>query len=135
MARFSAASKQDLNASVDSATELVAESTRYDSSFMPINGFVSLVQVVSAVTLLAVLIVYTVRSVRANGRLARRWFLWIGFWLSVAGTGVLEYLIQRHGDWYLFCYPMMTLCCLVTVLMIYGMYATVCGKRRRKTAE
>ena len=118
-----------------SATELVADSTRYDSSFMPINGFVSLVQVVSALALLAVLIVYTVRSVRANGRLARRWFLWIGFWLSVAGTGVVEYLIQRHGDWYLFCYPMMTLCCLVTVLMIYGMYATVCGKRRRKAAS
>ena len=115
-----------------SAVELVADSTRYDSSFMPINGFVSMVQVVSAVTLLGVLIVYTVRSVRANGRQLLHWLLWGGFWLAVAGAGVLEYLIQRHGNWYLFCYPAMSLCSLAVVLVIYRMYKNVCGERRRK---
>lgn len=115
-----------------SAMELVADSTRYDSSFMPINGFVSMVQVVSAVTLLGVLIVYTVRSVRANGHQLLHWLLWGGFWLSIAGTGVLEYLIQRHGNWYLTCYPAMSLCCLATVLVIYRMYKNVCADKRRK---
>lgn len=114
------------------AVELVADSTRYDSSFMPINGFVSLVQVVGAATLLGVLIVYTVRSVRANGHQALHWLLWGGFWLSLAGAGVMEYLIQRHGNWYLFCYPVMSLCCLAAVLMIYRMYKNVCGERRRR---
>lgn len=118
-----------------SAVELVADSTRYDSSFMPINGFVSMVQVVSAVTLLGVLIVYTVRSVRANGHQLLHWLLWGGFWLSIAGTGVLEYLIQRHGNWYLFCYPMMSLCCCATALVIYRMYKNVCGERRKKKAS
>lgn len=118
-----------------SATELVADSTRYDSSFMPINGFVSLVQVVSGLTLLGVLIVYTVRSVRANGRTPRLWLLWGGFWLSVAGTGVLEYLIQRHGNWYLFCYPAMSLCCLATAWVIYRMYLSVCGEKRRRVRQ
>lgn len=117
------------------AVELVADSTRYDSSFMPINGFVSLVQVVGAVVLLAVLIVYTVRSVRANGHQLLHWLLWGGFWLSIAAAGVFEYLIQRHGNWYLFCYPMMSLCCLAAVLVIYRMYKNVCGERRRKKAR
>ena len=113
-----------------SAVEIVTDSTRYDSSFMPINGFVSMVQVVSGIALLAVLIVYTVRSLRANGRMGLHWLLWGGFWLSIAGAGVLEYLVQRN--WYLFCYPMMSLCCFFAVLVIYRMYKSVCGRRKKK---
>ncbi len=118
-----------------STVEVVADSTRYDSSFMPINGFVSLVQVVCGLTLLAVLIVYTVRSVRANGRSARHGLLWLAFWLSVGGVGALEYLVQRHGNWYLFCYPAMSLCSLGVALSIWAMYKGVCAPRRRRREE
>ena len=58
-----------------SASELVLDSTRYDASFARFNGFVSLVQILSAVTLLAILILYSVRSVRANGRRGVHWLL------------------------------------------------------------
>ena len=82
-----------------SATELVVDSTRYDSSFLPINGFVSFVQIVAAVSIFPVLIHYSIHSVRANGF---RWYhiaLW-AFWLATLGAaGYTEYLVQRHGDW------------------------------------
>ena len=54
-----------------SASELVLDSTRYDSSFLPINGFISLVQIVAAACILGVLIYYSVHSLRANGF---RWY-------------------------------------------------------------
>ena len=82
--------------------------------------------------LLGVLIVYTRRSLRANGKQLLHWLLWIGFWLLVGGTGVLEYLIQRHGNWYLFCYPMMSLCLCGIALVIYRMYLNVCGERTHR---
>ena len=56
-----------------SAVELVCDSTRYDSSFMHFNGFVSISQMACAVCILAALIVWSVRSVRANGRGAFHW--------------------------------------------------------------
>lgn len=115
-----------------SAAELVLDSTRYDASFLRLNGFVSMVQIVSAVTLLAVLIVYSRRSIKANGRHGWHWLLWVGFFLTIACTGVMEYLVQRHGNWYLLCYPVMSVSCLASALVVYGMYRTVCIKKPKK---
>ncbi len=117
------------------ASELVLDSTRYDASFARFNGFVSIVQILSAVTLLVVLIIYSVRSIRANGLRGYHWLLWIGFWLAVGGTGVLEYLVQRYGNSYLACYSGMSVTCLLIAFVDYRMYLTVCGNKPRRSRE
>lgn len=110
-----------------SATEMVLDSTRYDSSFLPFNGFISFVQIVAAASMLGILIYYSVHSVRAHGGVrAVHWVLWIGWFLSLAAGGFLEYLVQRHGDWYLPCYLAMALCCVLMMAFVYRMYLTCC---------
>ena len=114
-----------------SAVELLCDSTRYDSSFMHFNGFVSISQMACAVCILAVLVVWSVRSVRANGRGAFHWAVWVGWFFALAGTGVCEYLVQRHGDWYLSCYLAMAVTCYFMARLPYAMYRSVCAKKKR----
>lgn len=112
-----------------SATELVLDSTRYDSSFFRSNGFVSVVQILGAVAMAAVLVFYTVLSIRANGPKAKHWLLWLLFLGSFGVAGASEYLVQRHGDWYMGCYSAMSAGCLLMSLAVYIMYRTVCAPR------
>ena len=114
-----------------SAVELLCDSTRYDSSFMHFNGFVSISQMACAVCILAALLIWSVRSIRANGRGAFHWAIWAGWFLALAVTGVSEYLVQRHGDWYLSCYFAMALGCFFVALLPYRMYLSVCAKKKR----
>lgn len=118
-----------------SAAEVVLDSTRYDSSFLRSNGFVSLVQILSALCLLGVLVYYSIHSVRANG--LRFWHVlcWVLFLAAVGGAGYLEYLVQRHGDWYLRCYGAMSGCCLGICLIVYGLYLSTCKRRKRRREE
>ncbi len=111
-----------------SAVELVLGSTRYDSSFLRSNGFVSMVQIVSAVAVFAVLLYYSRRSIRALGFRPVHALLWLLWLLALGATGYLEYLVQRHGDWYLLCYGLMSLSCLLMALAPYGMYRTLLKK-------
>ena len=111
-----------------SASELVLDSTRYDSSFLPINGFVSIVQIIAAVCMLVLLIYYSILSIRANGRRWWHWFLWF-LWIAALGCGgYMEYLVQRHGNWYLGCYTAMGLCCLVLAFTVHRLYLSCCLK-------
>ena len=114
-----------------SAVELLCDSTRYDSSFLPLNGFVSLTQLVTAACILAALVVWSVRSIRANGRSAFHWAVWVGWFLSLAAVGLSEYFVQRHGDWYLGCYAVMALGCYGLARLSYEMYLSVCAKKKR----
>ena len=109
-----------------SASELVLDSTRYDSSFLPINGFISLVQIVAAVCICALLVYYSIHSIRANGF---RWYhpvLWLLWLLTLGVVGYTEYLVQRHGDWYLSCYLAMGLACVLMAGAVYRMYLSCC---------
>ena len=95
-------------------------------NFLPINGFISLVQIVAAACILGVLIYYSVHSLRANGF---RWYhpvLWLLWLAALAGVGYTEYLVQRHGDWYLSCYGAMGLACILLAAVVYRMYLTCC---------
>ena len=49
--------------------------------------------------------------------------------LGLAATGCLEYLIQRHGNWYLLCYSLMSLSAALMALSGYWMYRTLRGHR------
>lgn len=108
-----------------SAVELLMDSTRYDSSFMRFNGFISVGQMAAALSLLAVMAVYSVRSVRANALRARHWLLWLLFLLALAATGISEYLVQRHGSWYLGCYAVMSVSCFLLAFAAHRMYLSV----------
>ena len=111
-----------------SASELVLDSTRYDSSFLPINGFVSIVQIIAAVCMLLLLIHFSRLSVRANGLRFLHWLGWF-LWAALLGCGgFTEYLVQRHGDWYLSCYGAMAFCCLGLSLIVHRMYLSACAE-------
>ena len=109
------------------AVEIVLDSTRYDSSYLPFNGFISLTQILCAVIILVIFIVYSVRSVKANGRHGYHWVMWVGFFLTVAGTGVFEYLVQRFGNMYLICYSAMSVILFLMAFIVNRMYRTVCA--------
>lgn len=111
-----------------SAIELLLDSTRNDSSFMKFNGFVSIVQMICAICIGALLIYYSRRSVKANGLGARHWVIWAVWFIGLAGTGVSEYLVQRHGNWYLGCYAAMTVCCALMAVAVYRMYLSCCDE-------
>ena len=117
-----------------SALIVVSDSTRYDSSYLPINGFVSFVQVLGAFCLVGGMTYYMIRSVKANGVNWKQIVLLVIFLGCVGGTGYLEYLVQRHGDWYLMCYSLMSLTCFMMALTIYLMYRTVCLPKKQVKA-
>ena len=90
------------------ASQVMLDSTRYDSLFFRSNGFVSIVQVFSALALGLAMVVFSVRMVKAKGfrfRFVPLWLLWAVF---VGGAGFMEYYVQRHGDRALFAYSVMT---------------------------
>lgn len=113
---------------VYSAMEIILDSTRYDSCVLRSNGFVSVVQIVSALIIVVVLAVYCRRSVKANGR---RWYhfaLWGGYVLSLAAVGGSEYFVQRHRDWFIGCYSVMTLGLILMATVVGLMYKTLLVK-------
>ncbi|MBQ9685005.1 MAG: prolipoprotein diacylglyceryl transferase [Oscillospiraceae bacterium] len=115
------------------ACELLMDSTRYDSSFMHFNGFVSMVQIIAAVSILALLVYYSVHSVRAAGGrpTGRHWRFWGGWFLALVIVGMSEYLVQRFGDWYLPCYSAMAVGCLLMVFVVYRVYQSCCAEDDR----
>jgi len=114
------------------ATEIVLDSTRYDAIFLRSNGFVSLVQIVGAVSLLAVLVVYSVRSVRVNHLRGWHFVLWGIFLALLGGVGYMEYYVQRHGDEYALCYSVMSVCALGLTALIFTVYRTTARGRRTR---
>ncbi len=109
-----------------SALEIVMDSTRYDSSFARLNGFVSVVQIFCGLMMLAVLIWYSVRAVKADGLKAYQWLIWCGWLVLLVGAGISEYLVQRHGNWYLSCYYLMSSCLGIMSWLTYRMYRHQC---------
>lgn len=120
-----------------SAIELFLDSTRNDSSFIHFRfltflnkfaSFISLVQIVAAVSILCVLLYYSKRSVRVNGLRVWHWLLWAGYLATLVAVGVSEYMVQRYADRYMSCYAVMSLGCLLMALEVYTMYRTTCRR-------
>ena len=105
--------------------ELIMDSTRYDSSFMHFNGFVSIVQMACALSILGILIYYSIKSVKANGRSGFHWGVWVEYFLTLASVGVSEYMVQRHGNKYMICYTIMAIACYYMADSIYRMYLSL----------
>ena len=99
------------------ASQVILDSTRYDSLFMRSNGFISIVQILGAAALILTLIYFSVRMVKARG--FKWWYilLWLLYAGCTGGAGFMEYWVQRHGDQALFSYSVMGSCLVVLVLL------------------
>jgi len=99
------------------ASQVLLDSTRYDSLFFRSNGFVSIVQVFSALALGLAIAVFSHRMVKARGF---KWWnipLWILVAACIGGAGFMEYYVQRHGDQAAFAYSVMTACLTGIILL------------------
>ena len=117
---------------LDSAVEIVLDSTRYDSSFLPANGFISLVMILGAASLVLVMGYYTVHSVKVNGFMVKHVVLWVLFLAAAGGAGFMEYLVQRYGNMYLPVYSGMAALLLLMSILLVIMYRTVCLTKAEK---
>ena len=97
------------------AAEIWLDSMRYDSCYLRSNGFVSLVQIIGALSCLAALIVFSLRSIRRDGMRAGLIVCWALWLLSLGLAGFMEYYVQRHADKFLLCYALMAAGLAVTV--------------------
>ena len=110
------------------AVEFIIDSSRYDSSFLRSNGFVSLMQILCAVFFVGILVYYSIVSVKTNSLRPYHWVLWILFLAAAGCTGYFEYLIQRHGDWYKLCYSVMSITCLTMAAIPTALYKSCITK-------
>ena len=93
-----------------SATQIILDSTRYDSLYLRSNGFVSMVQVLSAVALVGVVVLLCIRTAKILS--IRKWMVpvWIALAGLFGGVGYMEYYVQRHGREAAFSYTIMGIC-------------------------
>lgn len=117
------------------ALAVVLDSTRYDSLYLRSNGFVSAVQTLSAVTVVAVAVCYSVRLVRLGGM--KKWYalVWGLIVTMLGGAGFMEYYVQRHGREALFSYIVMSVCLadFVMLTLLLRRWALDAGKAPTKT--
>lgn len=94
-------------------SQIVLDSTRYDSLVLRSNGFIGIVQLLSAVGVVAVSALFAARMVRQWGM--KGWYLpmWGGMLALLVGAGFMEYFVQRHGNRALFSYGIMSGCLIV----------------------
>ena len=99
------------------ASQVVLDSTRYDSLFFRSNGFVSVVQVLGALGLVQAVIAFSKRMVKARGVRAWQILLWLLICIAIGGAGFMEYYVQRRGNEALFAYSVMSACLLIVICL------------------
>lgn len=120
------------------ASQIVCDSTRYDSLFLRSNGFISVVQILGLVALLVPIVVFSVRTVRSMGF---KWFqpvIWLVMLAMMGLAGYMEYYVQRHGNEAVFAYSLMSAGLVVVVLMtllIRGLGLRAARKKEAPAAD
>ena len=99
------------------ASQVVLDSTRYDSLFFRSNGFVSVVQVLGALGLGAAIFAFSKRMVKNWGLKFWQFLLWIPIAAGIGGGGFMEYYVQRRGNEAVFAYSVMSGCLLGVILL------------------
>ena len=112
-------------------TQVVLDSTRYDSLFFRSNGFVSVVQVLGALGLALTVVVFARRMVKARGFRAWNISLWLLIALALTGAGYMEYYVQRRGNEALFAYSVMSACLLAASVLTLFMRALAVRVEKR----
>ena len=113
------------------ASQIVLDSPRYDNLYFRSNGFVSIVQIFSLLTVLTVAVIFTVRLAKTRGA---RWTAMALVLLPLLGcAGYMEYHVQRHGDQAVLAYSVMGICMVLTVVRILELRAFAgAGARTRR---
>ena len=115
------------------ASQVVLDSTRYDSLFFRSNGFVSVVQVLGALGLGLAIFLFSRRMVEARGFRFWQILLWILIAAGIGGAGFMEYYVQRRGNEAVFAYSVMSGCLvLVICLTLLIRFLAVRAERRRQ---
>ncbi len=98
-------------------SQVVLDSTRYDSLFFRSNGFVSVVQVLGALGLALAIIVFSRRMVKNAGFKLWQIPLWLLIAAGIGGGGFMEYYVQRRGNEAPFAYSVMMACLLLVIAL------------------
>ena len=77
------------------ASQVILDSTRYDSLYFRSNGFVSVVQVLGACAMVLAAVVFSLRLVRQKGWNWWYLLLWAGLAAMLGLGGFMEYFVQR----------------------------------------
>ena len=115
------------------ASQVVLDSTRYDSLFFRSNGFVSVVQVLGALGLGAAIFAFSKRMVKNWGLKFWQFLLWIPIAAGIGGGGFMEYYVQRRGNEAVFAYSVMS-GCLVGVILLTLLIRYLAEKKEQKLA-
>ena len=99
------------------ASQVVLDSTRYDSLFFRSNGFVSVVQVLGALGLGLAIFVFSRRAVKNRGLKFWQFLLWIPIAAGIGCAGYMEYYVQRRGNEAAFAYSVMSGCLILVILL------------------
>nr|MBQ8244245.1 prolipoprotein diacylglyceryl transferase [Oscillospiraceae bacterium] len=113
------------------ASQVVLDSTRYDSLFFRSNGFVSIVQVFAALALGFAIVMFSIRMVKARGFRFWQVLLWIVIAGFIGGAGFMEYYVQRRGNEAVFAYSVMS-GCLAAVIALTLLVRHLAVTRERK---
>lgn len=99
------------------ASQILLDSTRYDSLFMRSNGFISIVQILGLIGVVLALVLFSIRMILKRG--FQFWFiaLWVAALAGMGLAGYMEYYVQRHGDQALFAYSLMSVGLLITLIV------------------
>ena len=115
-------------------TQILLDSTRYDSIYFRSNGFVSVVQVLSAIALGFVIVWFSIRMVRSKGFKLWHAGLWLAIALRIGGAGYMEYYVQRHGNLAGIAYTIMGIClvsiiCLTLVIRAIAVHGELAAEK------
>ena len=115
------------------ASQVVLDSTRYDSLFFRSNGFVSVVQVLGALGLGLAIWVFSHRMVKLRGFQFWQLLLWLPTAACVGCAGFMEYYVQRRGNEAVFAYSVMSGCLAgIVILTLLIRYLAVTAERRKQ---
>jgi prolipoprotein diacylglyceryltransferase len=104
------------------AVFVICDSMRYDASYLRSNGFVSIIQIVSALFFIFDAVYFSIRAMKGTGFRGIYVFLWL---LCAAGIGITvlaEYRSQRFGSMFVENYALMAASLFIIFLCIYGLY-------------
>ena len=116
------------------ASQIVCDSTRYDSLFLRSNGFVSVVQILGLGAVLIPVFVFSYRMVRARGLKWYNFLLWLGLGGLMGLGGYMEYYVQRHGNEAVLAYSVMSTA-LIGIVLLTLVIRLIGQKAAGKTTE
>ena len=115
-------------------SQILLDSTRYDSIYFRSNGFVSVVQVLSAIALVFVIVWFSIRMIRSKGFKGWQIALWVPILALIGVAGYMEYHVQRHGNEALFSYSVMG-SCLTGVVILTLVIRAIAVRDERKAEQ